>query len=659
MLRQKHSFLAPRARFHPSHRSSIRYKLCCIRARNRNNLTEGHVRSSPRFISIVCAALLSQGCLTNDVDSTDKGFWPAGSNPQDMPAGADMSSAVDALDMPTPADMSASTDMRTDLDMRVEQDMRAAEDMNSTACPEGSDDLDGDGDCDPACGPDTCNGRGTCGIVGDEPWCECDDFNYTGQFCEQCSDAAQEVDGECVELASSCEPNPCYSGGACMLISDPNTAVIDIAVCTGCREGYADYTQDLYGLCQNCADGFVKRDGACVLDLDGSIDKLAVTSNVPAARIQQSAHTLWQGGNHACAILTNGVIECWGANDYGQLGKPSSENELVGVRVPLDSTDIPISITTGVFHTCALLDTGKIKCWGRNNQGQLGTGDFTSSDQPRAVALDAADIAIAVRAASVSTCALLSSGEVKCWGQGDGGQLGSSSLPPNNKSQHPIKADLPAGAHAVTLELGTGSACVKTLADDVYCWGANSDGAVGDQTTALRATPTRSNLSGASTCDTIHAGSAHTCALLDTGKIECWGANTSGQLGTGEVSARELTPRTVALDASEHVASMRAGSHHNCALLDTGKVKCWGLNMNGQVGVGNTTDTPSPSIIALAPGKRVARLAASSLVSCALYTDGTAACWGYGVEGALGHGLTRDETSPVDVTATSAPIAIP
>ena len=209
------------------------------------------------------------------------------------------------------------------------------------------------------------------------------------------------------------------------------------------------------------------------------------------------------------------------------------------------------SLLAGESHTCALLDTGKVRCWGRNDSGQLGYGHTQSlgDDEPLASVGDVplTDNGIQLAVGGHHTCLLLEGGAVRCWGRNDSGQLGYGHT--------------------------------QSLGDDEA---VSSSGYVPFGGRAVE----------------LVAGFAHTCALLDTGKVRCWGHNAYGQLGYGHTRAMgddELPSSAGDVDVGGSVRHLVAGAWHTCALLTTGAVRCWGRNDSGQLGYGHTAPSAMTS----------------------------------------------------------------
>ena len=333
---------------------------------------------------------------------------------------------------------------------------------------------------------------------------------------------------------------------------------------------------------------------------------------------------LTAGSNHTCAILANGTLRCWGLNALGQLGlgdnlaRGDSPGEM-GLALPpvaLGSNRTAAAVSAGTDFTCALLDNATVKCWGRNNAGNLGQGDFaTRGDAPGqmgdalpAVNLGTGRIATAISAGDSHAWALLDNATVKCWGAGASGRL------------------------------GLGDAATR----------GNEPGEMGDALPAV-------SLGTGRTATAISAGVNSTCALLDNGTVKCWGANTSGQLGYGDIAARgdnanemgDALP-AVNLGTGRTATGIVTANNHSCTVLDNGTAKCWGSGSNGRTGLGNTTtigDAPGEMgdalpAINLGSGHTGTAITTGSNFTCVSLNDATRKCWGFNGNGELGQGNT-------------------
>jgi hypothetical protein len=273
------------------------------------------------------------------------------------------------------------------------------------------------------------------------------------------------------------------------------------------------------------------------------------------------------GFGHSCVLTDSGGVKCWGNNFAGALGDGTAASSVTPVEVVGLSNGVT-AVAVGDMHSCALSSAGGVRCWGFNRAGQVGDG--TTSDRSTAVPVSGLQASVkAISAGSYHSCALTAKGGVECWG--------------DNYGATPVGVPgLQSGVIAIAA--GFGHSCALTSAGGVRCWGSNGDGQLGDGTTGIRTTPV--DVVGLSTgVSAIAAGGEHTCALTTSGAVQCWGADFRGELGGGASTfAVRTTP--VAVAGLSGVAAIAAGREHSCALMTTGDVKCWGRDDFGQLGDG-------------------------------------------------------------------------
>ena len=295
------------------------------------------------------------------------------------------------------------------------------------------------------------------------------------------------------------------------------------------------------------------------------------------------------GSSHTCALLVNKTVKCWGDSRYGQLGRGISYSLSSIPSTALDLNYNVKQLVAGGYHTCVLFENGRVKCWGRNNHGQLGLGHTTnvgdsSLTLPKNIPFtNVGGKVLKLSAGPSHTCALLKGGNLKCWGQNNYGQLGYGHRSNIGDNEHPLTAgNVNVGARVIDMVLGGESTCV-TLSDmTVKCWGRNNYGQLGYGHTdtlgdnELPSTIGTLNLGGR--VDGVVISFSHACAVLENNKMKCW--------GSGPVNSK--TPRAVL--PQENFADVSAGIFNSCALSLAGDVRCWGeRNSSGQLGLGHTS----------------------------------------------------------------------
>ena len=433
------------------------------------------------------------------------------------------------------------------------------------------------------------------------------------------------------------------------------------------------------------------------LNADGQLGDGTLTprsSGVGVAGLDD-AIALAAGERHACAVRTGGAVVCWGADDTGQLGDGGGADRLAPAGVPGvtgataiaagagftcalladrsvtcwgDDSDgeigdgatattprapTPVAGLANVRtlsahwqHVCAVRTDGSLVCWGSNTSGQLGDGTLVNRPQPTPV--PGVQNVVAVTTGLSHTCAMMA-GAITCWGSNSQGQLGSS----NGGSTAPVTAPLlvPIVTDPVAIAAGAQHTCAVRLSGQVFCWGQNSTGQLGEGSMSSLAEPVPvTNLGGGRL---VAAGATFSCATTADGAVFCWGDDHDGQLATGH-DVIQPRPVTVAGHA-DHVA---AGGAHTCAVgrdVTTDGADafvCWGSDQAGQLGDNGDDDRarPGPIEVPLVP----ATIAAGALHSCAVDSSALLWCWGRGSSGQLGPGHLVDTPFPVQVTLPAA-----
>jgi alpha-tubulin suppressor-like RCC1 family protein len=397
---------------------------------------------------------------------------------------------------------------------------------------------------------------------------------------------------------------------------------------------------------------------------------IAFVGSAPAASAA-TAGAVVTGSGVSCAVVSpGGELRCWGTNTAGQLG--------VSAAIPRSTTPLSVEIPPVSqvalgegTHACAVLFDGTVSCWGANAQGQLGDGTTTSHPLPAAVRTSSVspEPLIAVRQVTVGgehTCAAMLDGGVRCWGNGSGGRLGngasvSQSAPVEVRASSSDASPLQ-GVQQVSA--GNSHTCALLATGTVKCWGNNGSGRLGDGTSTSRTSPVdvRTSVSMATPLTgvvQIAAGAFHTCALLETGGVRCWGQNVSsapgtfaGQLGDGTATSRTSPVEVIGLPGP--AVQVAAGQYHTCAVLGDGDLWCWGHNGNGRLAVGSI-DTANHLQPQHAAVTGVAQVATGVAQTCARSISGSLRCWGANAQGQLGNGSQTDTASPTVVSGFEDP----
>lgn len=341
-----------------------------------------------------------------------------------------------------------------------------------------------------------------------------------------------------------------------------------------------------------------------------------------------SVSDLSTGGGHSCAVVDSGGIACWGDNQYGQLGigstvSQNSPNSVVGVTGAAN-------VSAGAGFTCAVDKANRLYCWGSNEMGRLGDGTEVNRTTPVLVR-DGGIVDVSVGWGHA--CAITSSATVLCWGHNEVGQLGLG-----NRVSKFTPTEVPGLSNVISISAGEVSTCAVLESGIVKCWGTNDSGNLGDGTKTERLSPVTTT--GISNATQVSMAWRSTCALLSTGTVKCWGHNGEGRLGDGT----EIL-RTVPADVSgiSDALSVSVYDSHACALLSDGTAKCWGKNYDGALGNGSMVYSSIP--VTATPGTKFTAVSAGRNHSCGVKVDGGLICWGTNQYGQLGDGTNSPSSS--------------
>lgn len=347
------------------------------------------------------------------------------------------------------------------------------------------------------------------------------------------------------------------------------------------------------------------------------------------------------GGNHTCGLTSLGSVLCWGGNDAGQLGSGDFAAFLTPHRVAGGLTFLTVDAGSG--HTCGVAKNGSGYCWGTaRNRGNVNPKTFPER-VPGLLTFTSLD------AGELHTCGLSPSGTVYCWGQYNvAGSYVTTWLSDDIRDPSPMSDSFPTLAVVTT---GAQHGCGVAVNGRAYCWGTdNQFGVLGNGSTQpsityvvrdsldFKAVPVAGGLRFVS----LSAGRYHTCGIATGGAAYCWGATRLDDL-FGSISPNLLTPALVA--GGFTFTSISAGDYHTCGITTAGLTTCWGENASGQLGDGSTSGSRVPVMVST--NLRFTSVTAGGGHTCGVATDGAVYCWGDNRFGQLGDGTHFNSLVPV------------
>ncbi len=425
---------------------------------------------------------------------------------------------------------------------------------------------------------------------------------------------------------------------------------------TGARAGRSSSSGEPEPICgdgilqgeEDCDDGNdVPQDG-CEADCERSTGVAKIAS----------------GDQHACALFHDGRLRCWGSNNYGKLGYGHLEH-IGDDETPASAGDVDVGasvvdVACGREHVCVVLEGGAVRCWGFNNRGQLGIpaptyalldviGDEPSELPSALPDVNLGGVAVAVTATSWTTFVLMDDGTVRCFGQN--ANFGTCGYGTDEfaigDDEHPVvEGPIELGGLAVQVDGHGDHACAVLENGSVRCWGFNEQGALGIGNLEVIGDDEHPSSQPALTFGAaavrVQTGLRHTCVQLENGEVKCWGRNVQAELGLGHLDPVPSAADGGPLSLGGGAVQIAVGGGHGCVLLDNGDVRCWGDANFGRLGYGDQTndvgDDEVPSEmppLELAVGV-VHDLEVGNSYSCARVDEGDVMCWGANSSGQIG-----------------------
>jgi alpha-tubulin suppressor-like RCC1 family protein len=387
--------------------------------------------------------------------------------------------------------------------------------------------------------------------------------------------------------------------------------------------------------------------GAC----SGSNPSCSVTLNNDATAVAYFRTTqVATGAYHTCGLKMDGTVKCWGRNNEGQLGRGTTQN--AGNDFPQTITNLSnvVALAAGGYHTCALLAGGSVQCWGSNRDGQAGNASGADPiSAPGPIRTFATVPGVAIAAGGYHSCELMSDGTVMCWGYNRDQQVAAGAF---GSTHTAVPAPGVAGAVAVTA--GAYHSCALLGNGSAACWGYNNDGQTGTSPSVFNTVPISARqldaATGAGAQGLAVQGGYHTCAVLTTGSVSCWGYNGHGELGNGTTTGPQPTGTPVTASPLGTATAVAAGGYHTCAIVG-GAVTCWGANESAQLGRGTFGGVLLvPAVVSGAPPPALS-VDAGAYHTCAVFSGAPddVRCWGRNTEGQVGRNPNNTRTDPLTI----------
>ncbi|MBU1510547.1 hypothetical protein KKD52_09320 [Myxococcota bacterium] len=474
---------------------------------------------------------------------------------------------------------------------------------------------------------------------------DCDDPDCQSFCAGVCGDGwiggSEECDGDILNGQSCMSLNWGTGDLTCV------NCQFDPGSCSGtCGDGFVGYEEECDGTASSilttCSDwGFYSGSLSC--NGDCRLDFSQCTGNIGL-----STPTLVSSGQaHTCTIIGSMMVYCWGWDQHGQLGIQSGQM-YQPVPVPLSFTGtwmLATHLSAGGMHTCAVSGNvgfmGIVLCWGNNTMGQIGNGS-TATIEPLPVPILNTTNITKVAAGFEHTCALNSNGYVYCWGSNTFGQLGLGSGYGTSENQPTHVTSL---TNIIAISAGFNHTCaiqqIDAANNELYCWGANDAGQLGVNNNYVDSNIPVKVLSF--NARAVACGQSHTCGIKSDNSLWCWGANDVNQLGYSG-SGNTIPVQVPGFTAN----AITAGANHTCAILGDGKARCWGRNVYGQLGFGYSSASGTPEVVPTFDN--VSMISGGGEHTCAIENNGGSNfplyCWGGNWYGQVGNGNTADQYSP-------------
>ena len=379
---------------------------------------------------------------------------------------------------------------------------------------------------------------------------------------------------------------------------------------------------------------------------------LPVAVKFPPGVVAQaiSAGSFGRDPTHVLVLGSDGRLYGFGGYSGDTFGAGTYTLSLLPIFVYSPQITSPIAAGTG--HVLRIGPDGNLYAWGDNAAGQLGNGTTTNSSSPVAVTLPASVTARSIFAGNAHNLMIGSDGNLYSWGYNAYGQLGNGST---SNSLTPTIVTLAPAVTPKNIAAGIYHSLAIGSDGKLYTWGDNANGQLGNGTTVNSSTPAVVSLAPGVNALAVSGGLLHSLAIGNDGNTYAWGDNAYGELGNGSSAASSAVPVVVKFPLGVSAVAIASAYAYNLALGNDGVLYAWGHNSAGQLGDGTTTNRSTPVAIALPAGVTAQVLAAGGLNTLVLGSDGKLYAWGDNTYGELGNGGT---TSSLTATSVSLPAGV-
>lgn len=408
-----------------------------------------------------------------------------------------------------------------------------------------------------------------------------------------------------------------------------------------------------------------------VTRLAASISGLAVVAAVTlipslaGAQVNGVAFTSVVAGNtNGCALSSAGVLYCWGANNYHQLDDgtttPEDAPEALNLTPQLGSSTVT-SFATGNGTTCVLSSRSSVYCWGNGGQGEVGDGHFATADSPAEVSFtgtQTGSIVELVGGGTNSFCVLTSTSQIWCWGDNLDGQLGNGT---NSNSDVPVLVSTSGVLSGVSINSISGSSetfCALSVAGDPFCWGNGLEGSLGNNTYSNSNVPVAVDMTPLGvgvTVTQIAPSPTHTCLLDTSDNVWCWGSNDAGVNGLGDPdgltdpNSSYAIPQKVTGLEGAGTTLITSSSTESCALVSGGTLSCWGADPLGDGNSAGNVLSPAPITGGDIKDRTLTTVSVANYATCAIDSEQSVYCWGESNYGEIGDGTTITSVSSEEI----------